>query len=47
MLENYTNEIKLLQEWYERTKKTHVLFQSLVGYCVQLIDPEDINIYIK
>ncbi len=28
-------------------KKSHVLFQSLVGYCVQLIDPEDGNINIE
>ncbi len=28
MLENYTNEIKLLQEWYERTKKVVILAES-------------------
>lgn len=28
-------------------KKTHVLFQSLVGYCVELIDPDDGNINIE
>ena len=28
-------------------KMSHVLFQSLVGYCVQLIDPEDGNIKIE
>ena len=28
-------------------KMSHVLFQSLVGYCVQLVDPEDGNIRIE
>ncbi|MDE6853105.1 MAG: hypothetical protein K2J67_11595 [Lachnospiraceae bacterium] len=28
-------------------KVSHVLFQSLVGYCVQLVDPEDGNINIE
>lgn len=28
-------------------KVSHVLFQSLVGYCVQLVDPEDGNIIIE
>lgn len=28
-------------------KMSHVLFQSLVGYCVQLVDPEDRNIIME
>lgn len=28
-------------------KMSHVLFQSLVGYCVELLDPGDGNILIK
>ena len=28
-------------------KMSHVLFQSLVGYCVQMVNPEDENIMIE